>query len=121
MADGRELDEDDAEFIDSVIRDNYVEAVLGDLDDEERRTADGMGQNGAHPNAIVNTILKMRGEGQAAYEDAQRCLLGLPDDERDELIEAATAFAAAHYPEAGHRFIPIYAARLARRRRVGAA
>lgn len=115
IREGEELSSDDEEFVTSVIREDYVRHVLGDLDGAEQSTADGMLANGAHPKAIINKVLKDRGESERDYQDAQACLMLLPDDVQRRCLETADQHIAQHFPDASRRYRLIYAARLARR------
>lgn len=69
--------------------------------------------SGSHPKAVVNTILKGRGEGEEAYRAASMYLVQLPD--APMCMEAARHHLATHHPGAGERSVAIPAARLARR------
>lgn len=119
MTEGEELSEEDEDFIVSTVGHDYVESIVGDLDAVEESTVDGMLGNGAHPKAIVNTLLKMRGESEADYRDAQAYLLDLPSDQMQTFMRTAENHIATHFPEATHRFRMIFAARLAQRQRKG--
>jgi hypothetical protein len=63
VRDGEVLTDEDEEFVSSTIRGDYVRHTIGDLDDVEERTVDGMLSNGVHPKTIVNAIAKTRRDG----------------------------------------------------------
>lgn len=63
---------DENDHIDLIAIEDELDEELG-LDDEERRTADGMLQRGMHPNAVRNKINKDRyGAVQVAMAEAQK-------------------------------------------------
>lgn len=113
---GEELSDEDELFVSGVIADDYVTARAGELDEFEQRTADGMRENGAHPKAIVNTIMKDRGYGEADYRAAQSYLLELDDETRKTYMDLAEQHWSTHFPDEPYRFVLVYAARLAQRR-----
>lgn len=108
-----EPDPDDEQFFESVIRRDYVAHVVGHMEPREVATVEGMLSGNAHPKAVVNKILKDRGEGEQAYREAQMFLVQLAD--APTYMEAARHHLATHFPDAGERSVSILAARLARR------
>jgi len=113
-----ELSEDDERFVASTIAQNYVIYIVGDpKNGVEMSTIEGMLSNDVHPKAIVNTILKGRGESPADHRKAVEYLQSLPDNERQAYKDAADAHVAAHFSDAGPSFATIFAARLAQRER----
>lgn len=116
IREGEELSEEDERSISSTIAHNYVIMMVGDpKTGAEMSTIEGMLSNGVHPKAIVNTVLKGRGESAAARGKADAYLRSLPDDVRESFQDAADAHIAAHFPDAGPGFRVIFAARLAQR------
>lgn len=114
IREGEELGEEDEAFVSSTIAHDYVVSIVGELDAMEGSTATGMIEKGTHPKAVVNTILKSRGESESSYRAASLRMLELPADVCQAYREAAEDHCDTHFPEASARYRMILADRLAR-------